>query len=228
MNNILRFFNQYDILFYLLLGGVFLVYAQRTFIAWREWSLAQFGLEKENSQRKFNQGLTVLVFTGLIGLGLFVINTFVTPSVPGVNQLPTPEVNLTLQPTAEPIPTLAATMKGIIPTITSYLTRGCVPGQVDWTDPINGGAITGKVELKGTVSIQNLGFYKYEFTPVANLSWETIAGGNTEVINGPLGGAWDTSRYDPGEYKLRLVVYDNQNNPLPDCTIQITIKASEQ
>src|SRR5574340_352492 len=114
------------------------VYARKTFLAWQEWSSVLFGLEKENSQRKFNQGITILVFCVLLVVGLFIINTFITPAVPGVQQLATPTIDLT-QSAATPMttqtPTIEITAQGIIPTITSYLGRGCVPGQIDWTEP---------------------------------------------------------------------------------------------
>ena len=31
----------------------------------------------------------------------------------------------------------------------------------------------------------------------------------------------------PGDYKLRLVVTNNQNEPMPECIINITIKAQD-
>lgn len=228
MNSLLRFLSQYEYPFYILLGVVFLVFARKTYLSWHEWTTALFGMEKENSQRKFNQGVSVLAFSVLLGLGLFIVNTFVTPSMPGVQQLSTPTINFTERAeTPTTGPTLAITAQGLIPTITSYLSRGCIPGQIDWNDPVNGGTIMDKVELKGTVNIVNLGYYKYEYAPIGTDIWTTIAAGNTKVINGPLGGAWDTGALVPADYELRLIVYDNQNNQLPACMIQITVAATE-
>jgi len=228
LNSLLRFLNDYEILFYVVAGIVILIAAQRTYLAWREWSASIFGLEKEHSQRKFNQGLTILVFSALLAAGLFVVNTFVTPTVPGVQQLATPTIDITQQPpTSTPGPTAAVTAEGFIPTITSYLSRGCIPDQLDWTDPRNGDTIRGIVELKGTVNVENLGFYKYEYSPSGTDRWTTIAAGNTIIKNEPLGGAWDTNALVPGNYELRLVVNDNLNNPLPACIIQVTIEAEE-
>ncbi len=208
-----------------------MVYARKTFLAWQEWTAALFGLEKENSQRKFNQAVTILVFCVLLVVGIFVINTFITPAVPGVHQMATPTIDLTQSAqTATPTqaaPTAEVTAQGLIPTITSYLGRGCVPDQIDWTDPQNGGTISGKVELKGTVNIQDLGFYKYEFAPVGSDTWTTIAAGSTKITDGPLGGAWDTSSLVPGDYQLRLIVTDHQNEQLSPCIIQITVNAAE-
>ena len=220
--------NEYEILFYAFAAVVILYAAQRTYRAWREWSGSIFGLEKEHSQRKFNQGLTILVFSVLLASGLFLVNTFIFPTVPGVQQLATPTIDITAQPpTVTAAPTAVVTAQGFIPTITSYLSRGCIPDQLDWTDPRNGETISGIVELKGTVNVENLGFYKYEFSPSGTDRWTTIAAGNTIKVNEALGGAWETTDLTPGNYELRLVVNDNLNNPLPACVIQVTIVAED-
>ncbi|HNR01810.1 MAG TPA: hypothetical protein PKK59_04675 [Anaerolineaceae bacterium] len=219
---------KFEVVIYLAAGLIILVSARKTYLSWREWSSSIFGLEKEHSQQKFNSALTVLVFSVLLVIGLFVVNTFVTPAVPGVQQLATPTIDLTQQPpTITPAPTIVITGEGLIPTITSYFSRGCIPDQIDWTDPQNGDTINGRVELKGTVNVENLGFYKYEYSPSGSDTWTTIAAGNARIVNEPLGGAWDTRALVPGEYELRLVVNDNQNNPLPACVIQVIIEASE-
>ena len=228
MNSLLRFLTEYEIPFYIVAALIVLLAARKTYVAWREWSGSIFGLEKEQSQRKFNQGLTITVFGLLFAAGLFLVNTFVTPAVPGVQQLPTATIDVSqLPPTTTPAPTTEVTAQGLIPTITSYLSRGCVPDQLDWTDPRNGDTISGTVELKGTVNIENLGFYKYEYSSSGIDMWTTIAAGNTIIVNEPLGGAWDTSALAPGNYELRLVVSDNLNNPLPACVIQVIIEAAE-
>jgi len=228
LNSLLRFLIEYEILFYVIVALIVIIAARKTYLAWREWSGSIFGLEKEQSQRKFNQGLTITIFGLLFAAGLFIVNTFVTPSVPGVQQLPTATIDMTqLPPTNTPAPTAAVTAQGLIPTITSYLSRGCIPDKLDWTDPRNGDTISGIVELKGTVNVENLGFYKYEYSSAGSDLWTTIAAGNTIIVNDLLGGAWDTSDLVPGNYELRLVVNDNLNNPLPACVIQVTIEPPE-
>jgi hypothetical protein len=228
MNQLLRFLSQYELFIYAVAGLILLWYLRKVLLSWREWSRAVFGLEKEQSQRKFNQGITAVVFSLLLGAGLFVVNTFVTPSIPGVYALPTPTINMTLQPpTQTPEATVEVTMQGIIPTLTAYLSQGCIPDQITWTDPTNGDTISGKIELKGTVNIENMGYYKYEYALMGSESWTTIAAGNSRVIDSPLGGAWDTEPLTPGEYELRLIVTDNQNNALPACTIQVIIEPME-
>jgi hypothetical protein len=228
MNAILRFLTQYEILFFILLGAVILVYVRKVFLAWREWSVAVFGLEKELSQRKINSGLSLIFISVLLAIGLFSINTFLTPSVPGVFNMATPTVNLTVEPSVPAeTPTAMATAQGLIPTLTAFLDQGCVPGQVEWTYPLDGDGIGGQVELQGTVNVLNLGYYKIEYSPIDQENWIPIYAGDSTVIDAPLGGLWNSSDLTPGDYKLRLVVYTSNEEVLPECTITVLIKASE-
>jgi hypothetical protein len=228
MTSLLRFLNKFEFLFYLILAVILIIFVVKVYRAWKEWSTALFGLEKEHTQRQINQGITILIFTFALGIGLFILTTFVAPSMPGVDIAATPTLNLTAQPTVIPsTPTISATTTGLIPTLTAILDMGCIPNQVQWTDPINGDSIIGKYLLKGTVNVPNLGFYKFEFSPVDSTNWTTIAAGNKSIIDEPLGGSWDTTSLTPGDYKLRLVVTNNQNEPMPECIINITIKAQD-
>lgn len=227
MHTLLRFLSNYEVLFYFLLAVAVVISLRRVLLSWKEWRAAVFGLEKENSQRKFNQGMTVLILCGFLGLGLFIINTFVTPSVPGVQQVVTPTVDLTQQPTAtisvEELVTQTTT--GLIPTLASFFSKGCIPDQIEWTSPTDGDKLNGTVTLEGTINVTDLGYYKYEYAPSGSDVWTTIAAGNSKIVNQPLGGTWDTSDLTPGDYQLRLVVYDHQNTALPECTIKITVTA---
>ena len=228
MTTLLRFLTQYEIVFYILLGIVLTVFSRKVFLAWKEWSNALFGLEKEHSQRQINQGITVLIFTFALGVGLFIVTTFVAPAVPGIQQVSTPTLELTTQPPVDlSTPTVMATTQGLIPTLTAILDRGCVQDQIEWTDPIDGRIISGKYILKGIVNVPNLGFYKFEYSQVNSDTWTIIAAGNKTVIDEPLGGSWDTSFLTPGEYRLRLIVTDTEKNPLPECVITVTINPPE-
>lgn len=229
MDAILRFLTQYEILFYILLGAVILVYVRKVYLAWRDWSVALFGLEKELSQRKINAGLSIVLFSGLLAIGLFVINTFVTPSVPGVFQVATPTVDMTEQPTLiVETPTLEVTAQGLIPTLSAYLNKGCVPGQVNWSYPLDGDGVSGAVELNGTVNIVNLGFYKIEYSSGDQDNWIPILAGREVVDNAPFGSLWNTADLTPGDYKIRIVVFTNQQEQLPECEIKILVKAVQQ
>ncbi len=100
--------------------------------------------------------------------------------------------------------------------------EGCIPGQIEWTFPKPGGEISATVELKGTVNVPNLGFYKYEYAEPGKDVWNTIAAGNQAKIDGQIG-FWNTSQLLPGDYQLRLVVADNQNKLFPACVIPVRV-----
>jgi hypothetical protein len=224
MTTVLQFLTRYEILFYLVLTVILAIFSVRVYRAWKEWSTSLFGLEKEHTQYQINQGITVLFFTFAMGIGLFILTTFIAPSMPSLQKATTPTLDLTAQPTINLVtPTISATTTGLIPTLTAILDMGCVPGTVQWTDPINGDNISGKYVLKGTVNVPNLGFYKFEYAQAGNDHWTTIAAGNKNIFDEALGGSWDTTSLTPGDYQLRLVVTNNQNEPMPECVINITI-----
>ncbi|MEN6571869.1 MAG: hypothetical protein ABFD24_08515 [Anaerolineaceae bacterium] len=230
MANLLRFLIQFEFLFYGVLAVVIFIYLRKLIATYRQWRLAYFGLEKETAQGEFNQNLTVVIISLLMAAGLFVLTVIVAPSVPGVQALSTPTVNTTAQPasgtdTPSAATTTSATTTGFIATLEAAYGQGCVPDQVNWTEPRSGDTISGTVTLKGTVEVTSLGYYKYEFSAVGNESWTTIAAGNQPVQNDALGGSWDTSNMTPGDYLLRLVVTDSKNQEYPPCTIQIKITA---
>lgn len=226
MTTLLRFLTQYEILFYILLGMVLIVFSRKVYLAWKEWSIALFGLEKEHTQIQINQGITVLIFTFALGVGLFIVTTFVAPAVPGIQQVSTPTLEFTSQPAVDlSTPTVMTTTQGLIPTLTAILDRGCLADQIEWTDPINGDIISGKYLLKGIVNVPNLGFFKFEYSLVDANNWTTIAAGNKPVIDDALGGIWDTSSLTSGDYQLRLIVTDVAGNPMPECVIKITINS---
>jgi len=233
MDSLIRFLVKYEVLLYFLIAVIVVLSLRRVMIAWKNWRTALFGIEKENAQYSFNQGITFLILSGLLGMGLFIITTFVAPSIPNLQQVPTPTVDLTAQPTGTVVSateTPVAT-SGLIPTLESVFNRGCVPDQIDWTSPVDGDTISGTVTLKGTVNVADLGYYRYDYAPDQTDTWTTLAAGSSKIENQPLGssadqqsgGTWDTSVLTPGKYKLRLAVFDHQNTAFNECTITVTI-----
>ena len=77
-------------------------------------------------------------------------------------------------------------------------------------------------ELKGTVNVPNLGYYKYEFSRPGEELWLPIAVGNQAKNDGQIG-FWNTSLLDQGDYFLRLVVSDNEDNLFPACKIPVRV-----
>jgi hypothetical protein len=76
--------------------------------------------------------------------------------------------------------------------------------------------------LKGTVNVPNLGFYKYQYSKQGEDLWTTIAGGDQPKVEGEIG-FWYIDQLANGDYLLRLVVTDNQNNLFPACVIPVRV-----
>ena len=223
MDELLRFLQKYEIWIYIILGIGSLVYIQRMLVSWNEWRNTLFGLERESAQRKLSTSLTILVLMALLIISEFMIVSFVIPSMPQPSMLPTPTLDILATPTAT-LPTTSGTPtpEGIQQPTLAPSSVGCTPGVIEWAAPKAGETISASIELSGTINVPNLGFYKYEYAPVGSDTWTTIAAGNNPLINGYIG-TWNTTPLVPGDYQLRLVVADNQNNLFPACVVQVRI-----
>jgi hypothetical protein len=230
MDEILRFLVNYEAWIYTILGVGGLINLRRVLQAVKEWRGASFGLEKENARYRFSISMTILlVFIVLAGIEFFLVS-FLVPNRPQSTNLATPTLDLLATPTVTlPAGTrVAATPTGVSRTEVPVDQTGCTPGVVEWLYPTEGGELQGTVVLKGIINVPTIGFYKYEYSPVGSDTWVTIAAGNEKATKEPgheneLGGAWNTAQLPTGDYRLRLVVYDSQNNALPACEINIRI-----
>jgi hypothetical protein len=148
---------------------------------------------------------------------------FILPGLPASVLIPTATLDVFSTPTGT-ISAELATSIALTPgaAATAAGEEGCVGDQVNIVSPKAGGQIQGTVDIVGTVNIPDLGFYKYEVAPAGAESWATISAGRDKVIDGSLG-QWDTKALTPGDYRLRLVVTDNQGKPLPPCIIPLII-----
>lgn len=225
MKDLLRFLATYQVGIFVFLGIIAAINIYRLLHAWFEKRNAYFGLEREAIHNTIRSSLTIIALVLLLGLTQFMLVSVLTIKFPGLVQLSTPTIDLISTPTI-PLTEIAGTVvtpQGYDATQTAIAVTGCVPGQLEWTSPRNGDEINGSVELKGTVSIPNQGFYKYEYQQVGKEDWIPIAAGSKTILDDSLGGKWDTSQETPGNYLLRLVVSDNQNNLLKPCTIQVKV-----
>ena len=216
----------YEIWIYAFLGLALLYYIRKLVLAAREMRAALFGFEKAVAQRKLSIALTFVVIFGLLMFAEFVLVSFVAPAMPSLGILPTPTINLLTTPTAA-LPTVSF---GSTPTTdltqtapTPMSAEGCLAGRIEWVYPRDGDILQGAVNVIGTVNVENLGFYKYEYVQAGNAEWVTVAAGNQAVVNGKLQGTWNTSQLIPGDYQLRLVVTDNQNNTFPVCVVSVRV-----
>jgi hypothetical protein len=224
MEDALRFVRDNEIFIYLILGIVAAWYLRKFLLAWRDLREAAFGLERETAQARLNWAASMLVFILILGAVEFALVSYVVPTVPGAAPIFTPTIDLLATPTVtlSPDSTPGAATLTPGPTLPAG-EGGCLPGQNDITFPEDGTTVRGVIEIIGTANIPNFGFYKYETTPINDLSWLTIQAGDSIVENDVLG-PWDTSRLNPGDYYLRLVVTDNTGESAPPCTIQVRVE----
>ncbi len=225
MEELLLFLTKYEVWVYVLSALIGLFYLRKLLTAFQDWRAALFGMERESAQRRFSTYLTLFLLVMLIAGLEFSLVSFVVPNLPAKKgSLATPTLDLLTTPTVTlPVGTPAAPgapNQTQQPTVESTLAEGCTPGSVEWSSPKSGDEISGKIQLMGTVNIPNLGFYKYEFSQPGTNVWSTIAAGNKNVVNDLLGN-WDTTLLVPGDYLLRLVVADSQNQLLPACVVSV-------
>ncbi|MEW6716168.1 MAG: hypothetical protein AB1345_01505 [Chloroflexota bacterium] len=228
MEEVLRFFQSYEVLIYILLGVGFVVYLRHFVQAWGELRQAVYGLERESAHQRLNHSAVILVLTLLAAVSVFVLVSFVSPTVSEVMPLPTStlgvvvgEVENTVIPEAG---ALAATATPL-PTI-QVDESGCVEGQLAFTSPQKGEQVSGTVEIIGTIDVPNFGFYLYEMARPGESLWLTIGAGR-ELKRDERLGYWETTNLPRGEYILRLVVTDSTGVSLTPCMISVFVTEPE-
>ncbi|HEX7542232.1 MAG TPA: hypothetical protein VF352_08885 [Anaerolineales bacterium] len=186
-----------------------------------------YGLERETARRHTSQAIAALSLIVFLAIAELVLTVFLAPNLPALFLLVTPTINPLTTPTYTIPPELLATIGVLTPEATpTAQTTGCIPGQIMITSPKPGDVIKDQVTLVGTANIPNFGFYKYEFSSSGTDVWSTIGADRKVKVtqDGELG-HWDTSEVTPGDYNLRLVVLDNQGNPLPPCVVPVRVAA---
>jgi hypothetical protein len=241
MDAFVGYARQYEFVIYAILG-IFALWHVRQFIrAWDTLRGAAFGVERYLAQRKLNQAAGMLVLTLVIFVTQFSIVAYFAPALPGALPLPTSTMDLEAtvmsSPAIQPTPTVTLspeTTPGLegppTPAVTALPTAGftgssaCVEGQVIITQPADGSEVSGIVQLVGTATLENFGFYKYEVARPGDTVWLSINANDQPVENGPLG-EWITMALPVGDYLLRLVVIDNQGIAQPACVIRVRVIA---
>ena len=226
MEQAFQFFRAYEIWIYIVLGVLTLWQIRKFAIAWNELRGAFFGLERDAAQARVNSAATMVVLLIIMAVVEFSVVTFVVPTLPGANPLPTTTLNLLATPTITlPAPTQnpnetqeATPTPGEVPAA-----EGCTAGQINLTSPLNGDRISGSVAVNGSADILNFGFYKLQIARPGDVVWLPIQVGQQPVKNSALG-TWDTSSLTPGEYMLQLEVTDNIGTAQTACAIQVTVE----
>lgn len=204
--------------------------------AWaqRKFRFTTFGLERENLYKQQNNALTSLVMIVCISLSVWLSNAFISPNLTEIMGVPPTATSLR----ATLIPTFTVTPPVLLPgavTATVQATVGptatrtrvpvaganCLNPRAGITSPIPGSILSGTVEVRGNANIDNFAFYEVQVSSLGS-NWLTILTDNKPIANGLLG-KWNTGTQAPGEYGLRLVVYNSTGKAPDPCTIPITI-----
>jgi hypothetical protein len=221
MNEILRYLKDLEYLIYIIIGSLAVWQLRKFFLAWEELRAAAFGLEKESAQARLNQSAAILVVLLFLVVAEFGLVSFIIPAIPNFEPLPTPTLDLLATPTYTLVPEPTDAANG--PTQTPNpgvegIQAGCQPGEINITYPENDTRISGVIEIEGSASIPDFGFYKFEIAPANTDNWLTVQAGDQPKVDEMLG-FWDTAQLDPGNYFLRLVVIDNQGIQKEPCAV---------
>ena len=223
MGPLYRTLASYEPLIYIALaiGGLFAF--RRMWRSWREWRDSVYGLEREFALRRLGQATAAAFFILALVFVEFFIATFIAPSLPATDILATPTLDLLLTPagTLSPEQATQAALSPVTQSVPSGMS-GCIPDQIMITAPEPGDQVSGTVEITGTASVPNFGFFKYEVAPMGSQNWATISAAREPKVNEVLG-SWNTSSLTNGDYFLRLVVTDNVGVSLEPCVIAVRV-----
>lgn len=223
MGPVYRTLASYEPLIYIALAIGALFAFRRMWRSWREWRDSVYGLEREFALRRLGQATAAAFLVLALVFVEFFVATFIAPSLPATDILATPTLDLLLTP-PETLSPEQATQVALSPApqeVPSGMS-GCVPDKIMITFPEPGDEISGTVDITGTASIPNFGFYKYEIALLGSQNWATISAGRDPKVNTSLG-SWNTTSQTNGDYFLRLVITDNVGMALEPCVIAVRV-----
>jgi hypothetical protein len=223
MGPVYRTLASYEPLIYIALAIGAMFAFRRMWRSWREWRDSVYGLEREFALRRLGQATAAAFLILALVFIEFFVATFIAPSLPATDLLATPTLDLLLTPagTLSPAEETQAALSPGTQAVPSGMS-GCVPDRVMITSPEPGDTISGTVDITGTASAPNFGFYKYEVALMGTQNWATISAGREPKVNTSLG-PWNTTSLTNGEYFLRLVVTDNVGASLEPCVIAVRV-----
>jgi hypothetical protein len=123
-----------------------------------------------------------------------------------------------------PTPTMTPTPVGtIVPNSPAPI--GCDTPNASLQIPANGMIVFEPITLRGIATIEDFAFYRFELNgPSTFGNFAPVGGDGTQPVPeiGELG-QFVPSFYQPGEYRLRLMVFDITNTARASCTVTIFI-----
>jgi hypothetical protein len=223
MGPVYRTLASYEPLIYIALAIGAMFAFRRMWRSWREWRDSVYGLEREFALRRLGQATAAAFLILALVFIEFFVATFIAPSLPATDLLATPTLDLLLTPagTLSAVEETQAVLSPVTQEVPSGMS-GCIPDRVMITSPEPGDTLSGTVDITGTASIPNFGFYKYEVALMGAQTWATISAGREPKVNTSLG-PWNTTSLTNGDYFLRLVVTDNVGASLEPCVIAVRV-----
>jgi hypothetical protein len=207
-----------------------------------------FPLEKENATKRLRRAISGVVLVLGIATGTYYISSYVEPTIVEPNETPTPTPTRSLlfptptspSPTPTETPTAMPTatrqprpptpQEGEEPTDTptptpeKVIVPNCPNPGVRITSPGVSAALTGTVEIRGSATIENFGYYKFEFQSLSTADeWHHVYTSEQPVSDGVLG-SWNIDPLPAGEYLFQLVVVDATGNYPPPCQVRVSVK----
>lgn len=205
--------------------------------------LSIFPLEKENAARRLRRAIFGIGLVLAIAAGIFFISFYVEPTItePGETPTPTPTTSvLFATPTSRPLPPTETPTTTLTPTrrrpptpqqdeptdtpTPEIIVPDCPSPGVRLTFPSVNAVLKGIVEIQGSASIENFGYYKFEFKSLSTADeWHHIYTSEQPVPDGVLG-RWNVDPLLVGEYLFQLVVVDATGNYPPPCQVRVSVE----
>lgn len=241
MPTLVRLIAKYAVYLYVICGLILLPFL-RDFRKAHFDRQSIFPLERESANKRSKRATLGILLVLAIAAGIFYISSYVGPTVVELNETPTPTHTVSLllaTPTSPPLPPTET------PTITSTPTRrprptpqpivpedtptplavvpSCPDPGVQLYSPGVNAVLQGNVEVRGTATIENFGYYKFEFKSLAVADeWHHVYTGQQAISNGVLG-YWNVEPLPDGPYLFQLVVVDATGNYPPPCQVTVSI-----
>ncbi len=232
---------------YIMSAGGVLLMVRRLIFARRDLVVSQFTLEREHALVKQASAITLGGLLFEFAIAVWAVANVMAPTIEDirlgedVGGIPPQERFVTSTP--GPNPPVALGVDGPIdsgpdlfaspvPTVTPVGTIlpdapeivGCARDAAWIHVPGNGQLLFEATTVTGTASVSDFSFYRFEIKPaISGAEFAPIGGDNpVPMVNGPLGEILPFN-FPTGEYRFRLVVFDNTKTLRASCEITIHI-----
>ncbi len=239
MTILVKLVADYAIWLYVLLALVALLFLRAYVVARRERDNSIFTMERESAAGRMAQATMGLLVTLIAIAGVVYTAKILVEEVPLPEVIPTPTVLIALPPSPTPPPLLPTpTVTGTprprptlapqetetpTPELSSATPPDCPNPGVRLSQPGSGAAVSGVIQIVGSATLSDFGYYKFEFRGNDFSDW-TFIQRFEEPISGGILGAWDTNSVTSGEYEFRLVVVDQTGNYPSPCPVRLTVQ----